>query len=282
MTATGNDRHVQLFDQESPNVAELLREFHDKVLAPSFRPAEYVPPTTIDPEGTLALIACGDDGMVIGGALGDVFPDSGALLLGYLAVRPGLRGMGTGSVLLAALKERWLPQHPLAFLELDDPRHHETHPTYGDPARRLSFYGTFGIRLLTIPYFQPRLRNDLPRGYHMLLGVIPPDGATLPSTMPAGQVTAFLREYFIACEGNGTLDDAEVRWLLDAAGQQEEITLVGTEEYSRAPDAGPPDGRLPHHRAPASAGPIFIISQQQAVTSVSSHSVYYPGMRVAR
>jgi len=243
MTMTGNDRHVQLFDERSPNAAGLLREFHDKVLSPSFPREEYIPPTTIDPADDLTIIACADDGTVIGGALGEVYPESGALLLGYLAVRPGSRGMGVGSVLLAALKERWLGQYPLAFLELDDPRHHDTHPAYGDPARRLSFYGMFGIRVLTIPYFQPRLRADLARGYHMLLGVIPPDGATLPGTMPASKVTAFLREYFVACEGPSALDDPEVRWLLDAAGQQEDIALVGTEEYNRAPDPGPPGGR---------------------------------------
>jgi GNAT superfamily N-acetyltransferase len=242
MTMTGNDRHVQLLDQGSPNAAQLLREFHDEVLAPSFRPEEYVPPATIDLEGILALIACADDGTVIGGAIGDVFPDSDALLLGYLAVRPGLRGTGTGSVLLTALKERWLPRHPLTFLELDDPRHHGPHPTHGDPARRLSFYATFGIRLLTIPYFQPRLRDDLPRGRHMLLGVIPPDGAT-PTSVPAHQVTAFLREYFVAEEGPGALDDPEVRWLLETAdpgGKGGEIPLVDPGAYATVPDTAPP------------------------------------------
>jgi GNAT superfamily N-acetyltransferase len=240
MTMTGNDRHVRLFDQESPDAVELLREFHDQVLAPSFRPEEYVSPTTIGLEGVLALIACADDGTVIGGALGDVFPDSGALLLSYLAVRPGVRGTGTGGALLAALKERWLPRHPLVFLELDDPRHHGSHPTHGDPIRRLNFYGTFGIRLLTIPYFQPRLRGDLPRAYHLLLGVIPPDGAT-PASVPVAQVTAFLREYFVACEGPGALDDPEVQWLLEmASGAGGEIPLVDPGAYATVPDMAPP------------------------------------------
>jgi GNAT superfamily N-acetyltransferase len=239
MTVTGDDRHVQLFDQGAPDAVELLRELHDKVLAPSFRQEEYLPPTTIDLQDGPALIACADDGTVIGGALGEVYPDSGALLLGYLAVRPDQRGKGTGGVLLAALKERWLPRYPLAFLELDDPRHHRPHPTHGDPARRLSFYAAFGIRLLTIPYFQPRLRGDLPRGYHMLLGVIPPTEAT-PTSMPAHQVTAFLREYFVACEGTGALDDPEVHRLINAASAADEIPLVDPGAYVTVPDTAAP------------------------------------------
>jgi GNAT superfamily N-acetyltransferase len=232
-------RNIQLFDQGSPRAAELLRELHDEVLFPSFPPGEYVPPTTIRPEDDLAIIACADEGQVIGGALGELFPASAALLLGYLAVRPGLRGSGVGSALLAALKDRWLAEHPLAFLELNDPRHHATDPGYGDPAARLRFYGAFGISLLTIPYFQPRLRKDLPRGYHMMLGVIPPDEVTPSQTMPGHQVTAFLEEYFGLCEGGAARDDPEVLWLLDAASRPE-ITLVSTEEFSQVPDALPP------------------------------------------
>lgn len=239
MTTTRSGRNIQLFDQSSPKAAELLRELHDEVMFPSFPLKEYVPPSTIRPGDDLAIIACADDGQVIGGALGELYPASAALLLGYLAVRPGQRGSGVGSVLLAALKDRWLRDHPLAFLELDDPRHHATHPGYGDPAARLRFYGAFGISLLTVPYFQPRLRKDLPRVYHMILGVIPPDGVTPPEAVPGHQVTAFLEEYFSLCEGDAAHDDPEVRWLLDAANRPE-ITLVSTKEFTRVPDALPP------------------------------------------
>jgi GNAT superfamily N-acetyltransferase len=240
MTGSQSDHDFELFDQDSPQSADLLRKLHDEVLFPSFPRNEYIPPTTIDPKDGLAIIAC-SDGQVVGGALGEVYPASGSLLLGYLAARPGLRGSGIGSALLGALKERWLGEHPLAFLELDDPRHHVTDPNLGDPVARLRFYGRFGIKLLTIPYFQPRLRPGLPRGYHMILGVIPSVGGTLPQTLPGHQVTAFLREYFADCEGNAASDDPEVRWLLEAASESE-ITLVGTEDFGRVPDALPPEG----------------------------------------
>ena len=238
--------NIQLVDQDSPDAAPLLRELHEKVLFPSFSAEEYIPPTTFEPTGELALIARGDDGVVLGGALGEVY--SSAVLLAYLAVRPGLRGGGVGSTLLGAVRDRWPARRPVMFVELDDPRHHEPDPGYGDPAARLRFYGTSGTRLLAIPYFQPRLRADLPRGYHLFLGVIAPDGTAPPPTMPASQVTGFLREYFKVCEGSEALDDPEVRWLLDTIGEQEEIGLVGTSEYHGLTDAVPPGMSLPGTR----------------------------------
>ena len=165
MVMTRGGMEIRLVDQESPGAAGLLRELHDDVLRPSFRPEEYVSPTVINPAKKLAIIARADDGLVVGGALGEAYPHSRVLLLGYLAVRPGLRGKGIGSVLMAALKERWLDRdgENLAVLEIDDPRYHAPHPDHGDPAARLRFYGAFGVRLLGIPYFQPRLRDHLPR-----------------------------------------------------------------------------------------------------------------------
>ena len=235
---TRDSRRIRLSNQDSPNAEILLRELHEKVLAASFPPEEYIPPTTFEPVGELALIASDDDGLVLGGAIGELY--SAALLLGYLAVRPGLRGGGVGSTLLAAVKERWVGQRPVTFLELDDPRYHQPDAGYGDPAARLRFYGAFGIRLLAIPYFQPRLRDDLPRGYHLFLGVIPPEGEAPPTTMPASEVTGFLEEYFEACEGDGALADPGVRWLLDAVGGQQEISLVDVGEYDGLPDIVPP------------------------------------------
>jgi GNAT superfamily N-acetyltransferase len=238
MKAQGG-RDIQLFDENSPNAAKLLRELHDDILAPAFRAEEYIRPTTIDPGAGPALIACRDDGLVVGGALGGLYPASASLLLEYLAVRPGFRGTGVGSVILAAVVERWLDGTAPAFVELDDPRHTAPDPGHGDPAARLRFYDTVGVRLLAIPYFQPRLRAELPRAYHMLLGVLPPKGAHMPADMPADRVRAFLREYFEACEGRGALDDGEVQWLLGSSGGSK-IALVGIEEVGLLPDTLPP------------------------------------------
>jgi GNAT superfamily N-acetyltransferase len=117
---TGAGLDIRLLGPDSPH-AELLGELHDGVLRPSFRPEEYVSPTVIKPEGKLAVIACAADGLVVGGALGELYPASRVLQLGYLAVRPGWRGRGVGSAVMATLCERWLEPDSLALLELDDP-----------------------------------------------------------------------------------------------------------------------------------------------------------------
>ncbi len=231
---TGAGLDIRLLGPDSPHAAELLRELHDGVLRPSFRPEEYVSPTVIRPEGKLAVIACAADGLVIGGALGELYPASGVLLLGYLAVRPGWRGRGVGSAVMATLRERWLEPDSLALLELDDPRYHAPHPEHGDPLARLRFYGASGVRLLAIPYFQPRLRSHLPRGYHMVLGVIPPLGTTLPAALPAGRVSAFLREYFEDCEGPTVREEEEVQRLLEVGGGPW-IDLVRSEDFGPLP-----------------------------------------------
>jgi hypothetical protein len=98
----------------------------------------------------------------------------------------------------------------------------------------LGFYGASGVRLLAIPYFQPRLRSYLPRGYHMFLGVIPPLGTTLPAALPAGPVSAFLREYFEDCEGPAVREEEEVQQLLEACGGPW-IDLVRSEDFGRLP-----------------------------------------------
>jgi predicted N-acetyltransferase YhbS len=234
MITTGSGLDIQLFDQGSPDAAGLLRELHDEVLRPSFRPEEYVSPAVIKPDARLAVIARAGDGLVVGGATGEVYQDSGVLLLGYLAVRPGLRGQGIGGVLMTALRERWLQPDTVAVLEADDPRFHAPHPGYGDPAARLRFYGAFGVRLLAMPYFQPRLRPHLPRAAHMFLGVIPPPGATLPDEMPSAPVGAFLREYFADSEGAAVCRDAEFLRLLDAC-RAPAIALVAAAEFERIP-----------------------------------------------
>jgi GNAT superfamily N-acetyltransferase len=236
---------IRLFDADSPRAAELLRELHDEVLRPSFPPEEYVPATVIDPSQELAVIACSEDGRVLGGALGERYPASGVLLLGYLAVRPGLRGQGVGSAVMTALRERWLDGDGLALLELDDPRYHEPHPDRGDPVARLRFYGASGVRLLAMPYFQPRLSSDLPRAYHMFLGVIPPIGATLPPALEARRVSAFLTEYFEVCEGPAVHDDPELRALLAACGE-DQIELVGTADFGELPREAGDGGPLSH------------------------------------
>jgi len=153
---------------------ELLVRFGAEILEKSFPPTEYVPNCFVG-SGPLTdpfLVACAPDGTILGGACGEVYPHSNSLLLGYLAVRQGLRGTGVGGLLMRELRERWVRPGQLALLEIDDPRHHAVRDDYGDPTARARFYDRFGVRGLAVPYFQPRLGPALPRGYHMILSAM--------------------------------------------------------------------------------------------------------------
>lgn len=231
MVTTSGALPVRLDDQHSPDAPALLRELHDTVLRPSFRPAEYVSPAVVKvADSRPAIIARAPGGQVAGGALGHAYPASGVLLLSYLAVRRELRGQGVGTALMAALRERWLSAGTLAVLELDDPRHHAPHPAYGDPAARLRFYGANGVRLLDLPYFQPGLRPGLPRVQHMFLGVIPAPGVTLPPSVDGHQVSAFLDEYF--ADSEGTIGgDEELTGLLSAA-RVPRVRLIPAQDFN--------------------------------------------------
>lgn len=136
---------------------------------------------------------------------------------------------------MATLTERWLERDTLAVLELDDPRFHAPHPDHGDPRARLRFYGACGVRLLDIPFLQPRLRPGLPRGHPMFLGVIPPTGATLPERIPSGPIGAFPRQYFEDCEASTVNDDAEFLRLMNAC-REPEIELVSTANFASIPE----------------------------------------------
>jgi GNAT superfamily N-acetyltransferase len=226
---------------EAADVAEpQFRRFYNEVLRLSFRPEELV---SVDDllaacraersrvPGILALV----DGGPVGGILGEYYPDSGVLLIAYLAVRRGGRGGGVGATLLAEARRRWQASHrpTLVLAELEG-LHSPSHPGYGDPAARLRFYDRCGARLLPVPYFQPALRPGLPRIPGMLLIGFGAGSDPAPDRVPAATVRAFLEEYFTDCEGAANLrtdpdylalqaavdrwpDDAMPLWPLDRA-----------------------------------------------------------------
>ena len=231
-TSSSSGASICILDENAPQAEELLVELHDSVLSVSFPPEEYLRPPALDEVDGPVLIACQKDGLVLGGALGEWYPRSESLLLAYLAVRHGFRAKGIGKLLMAAVVERWLSKVPLAFLELHDPCHYTLHPDYGDPVARLRFYDHFGVRILAIPYFQPSLAEHLPRAYHLLLGVITPEGVEPPPTIPGARVAAFIEEYFEVSEGSDALRNPEVQRLLEACAVPE-ISLLSLRQTPR-------------------------------------------------
>ncbi len=86
-------------------------DFYRAMLSANFPAAELISEDDLI-EGlraglTRVLSVSVADATILGGALGDWFPRSRVQLLSYLAVRPGLRGQGIGSMLLTAAVRDW-------------------------------------------------------------------------------------------------------------------------------------------------------------------------------
>lgn len=246
MAADWTVDQIQLLDR-SESSRDLLTSLRAQVLRPSFPKEQYVDDDDAQHNGPL-LIACAPDGLVVGGALGEYFNDSTALL-GYIAVRPCLRRRGVGEVLMAAVTANWTRDGRRWFIEIDDPRHHEPHAGHGDPTARVAFYHRFGVRAVPIPYFQPRLNPTLGRGEHMILGIVPSDNCEPIDTIRGADVADFLDEYFVGCEGEGARNDPDVTWLREWCSC-DELPLVGLDpdhledNLRQIPDDEPPSAQF--------------------------------------
>ena len=237
MTSALRRDDIILIDEGSLRAGVLLEQFGNEILEASFPPEEYVPGQysgIASPEGPL-LLACGPGGRVLGGACGEIYQKSDTLLLAYLAVRQDVRGAGIGTVIMDAVRERWLHHQKLALLEIEDPRYHASRADYGDPAARVRFYARYGVRGLSIPYFQPRLRPELNRRYHLILSTLAvADELRVGAGLVGRHVEGFLREYFASCEGDDRPEDGELESLLITC-HPGELAMVPLEELVSTP-----------------------------------------------
>lgn len=218
---------VDVRDHDLRHVAELYL----RVMVPSF------PPDELESEEELmsglrsgrsrVLVAVGEDGVVLGGAVGEYFPRSNAMLLAYLAVRPGGRGGGIGSTVLRAAKDAWAAELGPRFiaLEVEDPREFTGSEAYGDPAARVRFYERHGGRALPLPYLQPALGPASTRVPGLMLMVFG-DEATAAATVDGQHVASFITEYFEEFEGQARPGDAELELLLAACGRPGGLPLL--------------------------------------------------------
>jgi GNAT superfamily N-acetyltransferase len=238
---------IQVRDLRAEADPRLIEAIYHEILEPSFGSDE------------LDTLACVLDGLTEGGSyecwglaaldgetpvgniMGYPYLKSGVLLIGYVAVRPGLRSRGIGDLLLTEAGRHWYGKAGLTLVlaEIDDPRYHPATADI-DPRRRVAFYARHGTRIALGPYFQPRLEGEgKKRVYDMFLAVLAGrDGAIGPGPSVAGrQVSAFLMEYFTA-SGEGSdwprADDAEGRWLLDWYRDRDMVGLQPIENYTKA------------------------------------------------
>jgi GNAT superfamily N-acetyltransferase len=220
----------------------LIEAVYRDILEPSFEPNELDPLDVVldglteggsyECWGLCAL----DGDTPAGCVLGYPYPESGVLLIGYIAVRAGVRSRGVGGMLLEAARREWYGQAGLTLVlaEIDDPRYH---PASGgiDPERRITFYARHQTQLVVGPYFQPRLDGEgKQRVYDMFLAVLNGDGKT---SLPGPAIAAFLREYFTASGEDGAWplsDDSAGQWLLHWYDARETVGLQPIGDYQKA------------------------------------------------
>jgi GNAT superfamily N-acetyltransferase len=232
---------VQVRDLRAEADTSLIERAYRDILEPSFENSELEALDVVldglsEGGGCECWGLCAMDGDTpVACVLGYPYPVSRVLLIGYMAVKPGLRSRGVGWTLLEEARRRWFGKAGLTLVlaEIEDPRYH---PAAGDidPARRVAFYARHEVQMVVGPYFQLRLKGEgKKRMYDMFLAVLyGGDGASVS----ASQLAAFLREYFMDEEGGDwpLAEDEEGRWLLDWYRAREVVDLCPIGEYSTA------------------------------------------------
>lgn len=195
---------------EDDRSAELRARAFSEVLRPSFSDTELVDEgEVVASPGRIVVCAVDESEQVLAVAVSDDDREVGVTLLSYLASRPGQRGRGHGSALLAHLRMLWRQSGSSPVLaEVHDPR---LWPESSDehPAARLRFYGRHGCHLLSAPWIQPALRSGS-RVAGMLLLVVA--GGNPGDPVPSDRLLQWLDRYYAQSEG-AVPDDGEFRAL---------------------------------------------------------------------
>jgi GNAT superfamily N-acetyltransferase len=216
-----------------------LEVFYDEILAPAFDGAELVERAGLladladDEAVTRGAIAYDEAGLVIGGIVGDWFPESRVMLISYLAARRGLRGHGIGQRLLGEVMPVWISRFGalLSVAEVENPQFYHGDEDHGDPQARLRFYARLGAKIIAIPYFQPALSTEQSRVRNLFLMVLSAEPSVLreDNGVDAPTVQYFIEEYVIGSEGD--VDDDEIRALRAALRANDVIPLLDPAEF---------------------------------------------------
>jgi len=214
---------------EASGSGSVIERFYQEILVPSFPADELIGLDEVqeiaDREDASIWLAEDDEGTLLGGAIAEWDDSVRVLLLGYLAIRPGIRGGGIGGPLYLAALDSWRQRFKpcLIIAEIEDPAVHGGSEDYGDPAARLRFYVNRGSRILDFPYFQPALEPGAERVEGLLLIALHADpefaGAD-DDTIDAAVVRGYLENYQTQYEGKVATDDqAMIMWrALDRPG----------------------------------------------------------------
>jgi hypothetical protein len=236
---------IQILDMGSEVSTSLIEDIYRDILQPAFGPDELDTLSTVLDglaKGSYeAWGLCAMDGETpVGCMLGYPYRKSRVLLVGYVAVKAGLRAGGIGGRLADEARRKWYGQPGLTLVvaEIEDPRRH---PVMGDvdPERRLAFYAARGAQVVVGPFFQPRLEGKgKKRVYELFLTVLSGTGEAIgpDNSVSGAQLTEFLLEYFTEA-GEGSkwprCRDKEGRRLLDWYRNREAVALRPLAEYAQ-------------------------------------------------
>jgi predicted N-acetyltransferase YhbS len=194
---------IQVRNMSTEVSASLIDDLYHEILEPSFGPDELdALDVLLDGLANNAVWGlCALDGETpVGCTLAYPYTESKVLLIGYVTVKPGLRGRGVGGKLMDTARQRWYGKDEVTLVvtEVEDPRRH---PVVGDidPRRRAAFYARRGAQVIMGPYFQPRLAGEGTKRVHdMFLTVLSGNSEAIApeNSVRADQVTSFLLEYF--------------------------------------------------------------------------------------
>jgi GNAT superfamily N-acetyltransferase len=224
----------------------LLSAVYDQVLKPSFavgelEPLEIIRGQVTDPRHILRMLAYfGPDGAPVAVMTCDWYKRSAVMLVGYLAVRQDLRRQGTGTRLIEHAARTWTTElsPALSVAEVENPRRVQPSHT-GNPVDRLRLYESLGGRVIGVPYFQPRLADDLERVHNLMLMAFAVNARLLAEvpldSVPTAPIGVFLDEYFAAAEG-APPTDAEFLNLKARVLSAPKAPLLRAEELDRLPE----------------------------------------------
>jgi GNAT superfamily N-acetyltransferase len=226
----------------------LLDAVYTEVLKPSFPSDELISRQSLrqdlnDGHRHVATIV-DDAGRPVAAAVSEWYPDTDVLLLGYLAVRPGLRGAGHGGVLLDHVRTVWMPRVGACVLlgEIEHPAAHSGSEAHGDPVARLRFYARKGVKALDLPYFQPALEAGGKRVYGLILALFALTEAGAgpgPDTVAVEPVRRFLTEYFTRGGEGAVGSDPETAALWRGLDRPAGIPVLPLDEPANIPVSRP-------------------------------------------
>jgi hypothetical protein len=213
-----------------PGDRSVVDDAYEHVFRPAFDATELPSISEVTPApGRLVLVAL-EGSIVLAGAVSDTIPESDIGLLSYMAARADRRSRGVGSMVLAAMRDKWTKAAvDLVLAEVRDPRVWESSDAER-PRDRLRFYARNACQLVPAPWVQPAIDNGGREAGMLLLAV---HGGALGRSVDAERLTNWAARYYAETEGREP-GDPQYRALIERLGAGD-LELMPIDAYESVP-----------------------------------------------